>query len=82
MDRGLWILYSRVMDRWVAVSIHPYLHDVLDERGPAGQLVRLLADPLLAISFLGLLGGGDLRTTAVVVVTPPPIARWSLRSAS
>ena len=49
-------------DSWVR-----YLHDVLDERGPAGQLVRLLADPLLAVGLLGLLGD-SLRTTAFYLI--------------
>jgi len=33
-----------------------YLQEVLDERRPAGQLVRLLADALLTVRLLGLLG--------------------------
>ena len=49
------------------VGSYLYLHDVLDERGPAGQLVRLLADPLLAVRFLGLLRD-TLRTTAFYLI--------------
>lgn len=34
-----------------------YLHEILDKRGPPGELVGLLTDPFLAIRLLGFLGG-------------------------
>lgn len=41
----------------MVIAHEKYLNEILDKRSPPGELVGLLADSLLAIRFLGFLGG-------------------------